>query len=67
MSLRAIPGSAALRGETADNIPGVPGVGDGFAAKCINQYGGLEQIIEHADEISGKKAKPCAKTSNRSN
>lgn len=46
---------AALRGETADNIPGVPGVGDGFAAKWINQYGGLEQIIEHADEISGKK------------
>ena len=35
--------------------PGVPGVGDGFAAKWINQYGGLEQIIEHADEISGKK------------
>ena len=49
------PDLAALRGETADNIPGVPGVGDGFAAKWINQYGGLEQIIEHADEISGKK------------
>ncbi|WP_137652339.1 DNA polymerase I [Bifidobacterium moukalabense] len=49
------PDLAALRGETADNIPGVPGVGDGFAAKWINQYGGLDQIIEHADEITGKK------------
>ncbi|MCH9275642.1 DNA polymerase I [Bifidobacterium amazonense] len=49
------PDLAALRGETADNIPGVPGVGDGFAAKWINQYGGLEGIIEHADEIKGKK------------
>lgn len=49
------PDLAALRGETADNIPGVPGVGDGFAAKWINLYGGLEQIIEHADEIGGKK------------
>jgi len=49
------PDLAALRGETADNIPGVPGVGDGFAAKWINQYGGLDQIIEHADEIGGKK------------
>lgn len=33
------PDLAALRGETADNIPGVPGVGDGFAAKWINQFG----------------------------
>ena len=49
------PDLAALRGETADNIPGVPGVGDGFAAKWINQFGGLEGIIEHADEIGGKK------------
>ncbi len=49
------PDLAALRGETADNIPGVPGVGDGFAAKWINQFGGLDQIIEHADEIGGKK------------
>ncbi|MBM6699464.1 DNA polymerase I [Bifidobacterium pullorum subsp. saeculare] len=49
------PDLAALRGETADNIPGVPGVGDGFAAKWINQYGGLDGIIAHADEIGGKK------------
>lgn len=49
------PDLAALRGETADNIPGVPGVGDGFAAKWINQFGSLDGICEHADEIGGKK------------
>lgn len=49
------PDLAALRGETADNIPGVPGVGDGFAARWINQFGSLDGICEHADEIGGKK------------
>lgn len=49
------PDLTALRGETADNIPGVPGVGDGFAAKWINQFGSLDGICEHADEIGGKK------------
>ena len=49
------PDLAALRGETADNIPGVPGVGDGFAAKWINQFGSLDGICGHADEIGGKK------------
>ncbi|MFT8536770.1 DNA polymerase I [Bifidobacterium aquikefiri] len=49
------PDLAAMRGETADNIPGVPGVGDGYAAKWINQYGGLQGIYEHAEEIGGKK------------
>lgn len=49
------PDLAALRGETSDNIPGVPGVGDGFAAKWINEFGGLEGIVEHAADITGKK------------
>lgn len=49
------PDLAALRGETADNIPGVPGVGDGYAAKWLGEYGSLEGIIEHADDIGGKK------------
>lgn len=55
VSPQQYPDLAAMRGEQADNIPGVPGVGDGYAAKWINQYGGLEQIIEHADDITGKK------------
>ena len=46
---------AALTGETADNLPAVPGVGPGFAAKWINAYGGLEGVLENADSITGKK------------
>ncbi len=49
------PELAALVGETSDNLPGVPGVGQGYAAKWINQYDGLENLINHADEITGKK------------
>lgn len=49
------PDLAALRGEQSDNIPGVPGVGDGYASKWISKYGSLDGIIEHADEITGKK------------
>ncbi len=52
---RQYPDLAALRGETADNIPGVPGVGDGYAAKWINEFGSLSDIIDHASEITGKK------------
>jgi DNA polymerase-1 len=49
------PELAALVGETSDNLPGVPGVGQGFAAKWLNQYDGLDNLITHADEITGKK------------
>lgn len=45
---------AALVGETADNLPGVPGVGPKTAAKWINQYGGLDGILENLDAIGGK-------------
>ncbi len=48
------PDLAALVGETSDNIPGVPGVGPKTAAKWINQFGGLDEILAHADEIGGK-------------
>ena len=49
------PELAALVGETSDNLPGVPGVGQGYAAKWLNQYDGLDNLITHADEITGKK------------
>lgn len=49
------PELAAIVGETSDNLPGVPGVGAGFAAKWINQYDGLDNVIARADEITGKK------------
>lgn len=45
---------AALVGEKADNLPGVPGVGPKTAAKWLNQYGGLGQLLDHAEEIKGK-------------
>ena len=44
----------ALIGDTSDNIPGVPKVGPKTAVKWLNQYGSLDNIIEHADEIKGK-------------
>jgi DNA polymerase-1 len=42
----------ALKGETSDNLPGVPGVGDKTAAQLINKYGDIEQVIAHADELT---------------
>lgn len=44
----------ALIGDTVDNIPGVPKVGPKTAAKWLQQYGSLDRIIAHADEIGGK-------------
>ena len=49
------PQLAALRGDPSDNIAGVPGVGDKTAAKLLNDYGSLEGIYAHLDEIRGKK------------
>lgn len=49
------PELAAIVGETSDNLPGVPGVGPGFAARWINQFDGLDNVIARADEITGKK------------
>lgn len=48
------PDLAALVGETADNLPGVPGVGPKTAAKWINLYGGLDGVLENLDAIQGK-------------
>ncbi|MET0690375.1 MAG: DNA polymerase I [Candidatus Binatia bacterium] len=44
----------ALKGETSDNLPGVPGVGDKTAAQLINKYGAIEQVIAHAGELTPK-------------
>ncbi len=45
---------AALRGDTSDNLPGVPGVGEKTAAKLLGNYGSLEGIFDHLDEQSPK-------------
>ena len=44
-----------LKGDTSDNIPGVPGIGDKTAAQLLQKYGSLESVLEHIDEISGEK------------
>ncbi len=49
------PELAAIVGETSDNLPGVPGVGPGFAARWLATYDGLDNVITHADKITGKK------------
>lgn len=45
---------AALRGDKSDNLPNIPGVGEKTAAKWVAQYGGLDGLVSHADEIPGK-------------
>ncbi|MCK0115781.1 DNA polymerase I [Isoptericola sp. S6320L] len=49
------PDLAALVGETSDNLPGVPGVGPGVAAKWITQFGGLDSLLERQGEVTGKR------------
>ena len=44
----------ALKGDTSDNIPGVPGVGDKTAAKLVNEYGSVEELLAHVDDLKGK-------------
>ena len=44
----------ALKGDTSDNIPGVPGVGDKTAAKLVQQFGSVEELLARTDELKGK-------------
>jgi DNA polymerase I len=51
-----VPDFIGLKGDTSDNIPGVPGIGDKTAGQLVAQYGSLEEVIAHADELSpGRK------------
>ncbi|WP_425953817.1 DNA polymerase I [Xylanimonas sp. McL0601] len=50
------PDLAALVGETSDNLPGVAGVGPKTAAKWVAQFGGLDALLDHVDELKGKAA-----------
>src|SRR5579872_4960213 len=52
-----IPDFIGLKGDTSDNIPGVPGIGDKTAAQLISQYGSLEAVIEHASDLSPARAR----------
>src|ERR687897_692860 len=46
-----------LKGDTSDNIPGVPGIGDKTAAQLLQEYGSLEAVLDNVDSISGAKRK----------
>ncbi len=52
-----VPDFIGLKGDTSDNIPGVPGIGDKTAAELIARYGSLESVLEHVDELSPARAK----------
>jgi DNA polymerase-1 len=52
-----IPDFIGLKGDTSDNIPGVPGIGDKTAGQLVAQYGSLESVLEHVDELSPARAR----------
>src|SRR5947208_3697680 len=52
-----IPDFYGLKGDTSDNIPGVPGIGDKTASELLQRFGTLEAVLESVDEISGAKRK----------
>ena len=51
-----VPDLIGLKGDTSDNIPGVPGIGDKTAAQLLQQFGSLEAVLDSVDEISGRQA-----------
>ena len=52
-----IPDLIGLKGDTSDNIPGVPGIGDKTAAQLLQKFGSLEGVLDSVDQISGAKRK----------
>src|SRR5690348_10787654 len=52
-----IPDFIGLKGDNSDNIPGIPGIGDKTAGQLVAQYGSLEEVIAHADELSPARRK----------
>jgi DNA polymerase-1 len=52
-----VPDFIGLKGDTSDNIPGVPGIGDKTAAELLQRFGSLENVLDNIDAISGAKRK----------
>ena len=52
-----VPDFIGLKGDTSDNIPGVPGIGDKTAAELLQRFGSLEEVLASVDQISGAKRK----------
>ncbi|MFY9264511.1 MAG: DNA polymerase I [Solirubrobacterales bacterium] len=54
---KLVPDFIGLKGDTSDNIPGVPGIGDKTAALLLREFGSLEDVLSSVDKISGTKRK----------
>ena len=52
-----VPDFIGLKGDSSDNIPGVPGIGDKTAGQLIAQYGSLEEVLEHVEELSPARSR----------
>ena len=52
---RLIPDMIGLKGDTSDNIPGIPGIGEKTAATLLQQFGSIEEVIANTDKVSGTK------------
>jgi DNA polymerase I len=52
-----VPDFIGLKGDTSDNIPGIPGIGDKTAGQLIQQFGSLEEVIDHADELTPARSR----------
>ncbi len=52
-----VPDFIGLKGDPSDNIPGIPGIGDKTAGQLIAQYGSLEEVVEHADELTPARSR----------
>ena len=52
-----VPDFVGLKGDNSDNIPGIPGIGDKTAGQLIAQFGSLEEVIEHASELTPARAR----------
>ena len=60
-----VPDFIGLKGDTSDNIPGIPGIGDKTAGQLIAQYGTLDDVIEHAAELSPARSRAIAENADQ--
>ena len=58
---RLIPDLIGLKGDSSDNIPGVPGIGEKIASELLSRFGSLEEVLDRADEVSGPKRRELLK------
>jgi len=58
---RLIPDLIGLKGDSSDNIPGVPGIGEKIASELLSKFGSLEEVLDRAEEVSGPKRRELLK------